>query len=88
MSVIATPSSVHTASCGRVPFDAKFDCWPVSLPPTLTRSTSTPLIERSSENGSREDGTFESSSAVMFVVTPVCAASTTGVGAFTTTVSL
>ena len=56
MSVMLMPSIVQTASCGRVPFDAKFDCWPVSLPPMFTRSTSTPGTERISANGSREVG--------------------------------
>jgi hypothetical protein len=88
MSVIATPSSVQTASCGRVPLVAKFDCWPVSLPPTLTRSTSTPGTVRISENGSREVGIFESSSAVKFVAVPVCLASTIGEGALTVIVSV
>ena len=62
MSVTSTPSSVQLASCGRVPFEAKFDCWPVSLPPMLTRSTSTPGTLRISANGSREVGIFWSSS--------------------------
>ena len=88
MSVMATPSSVQTASCGRVPFETKLDCWPVSLPPTLTRSTSTPLTERSSENGSREVGMLASSSSVTLVAVPVCLASTIGDGAVTLTVSV
>ena len=88
MSVIATPSSVQTASCGRVPLVAKFDCWPVSLPPMLTRSTSTPGTERISENGSREVGIFDSSSAVKFVAVPVCLPSTIGDGAATVIVSV
>ena len=88
MSVIATPSIVQTASCGRVPFETKFDCWPVSLPPTLTRSTSTPLTERSSENGSREVGMLVSSSIVTLVDVPVCLASTIGDAAVTLTVSV
>src|SRR5437763_13870041 len=88
MSVTATPSIVHTASCGRVPFDAKLDCWPVSLPPTLTRSTRTPGTERISENGSRDVGIFASSSAVTLVAVPVCFASTIGDGAVTFTVAV
>ena len=74
------PSIVQTASCGRVPFDAKLDCWPVSLPPMFTRSTSTPGTDRISANGSREVGMFVSSSAVTFVAVPVCLASTIGDG--------
>ena len=72
--------AVHrpAASCGRVPFDAKFDCWPVSLPPMLTRSTSTPGTLRISANGSRDVGIFVSSSVVKLVAVPVTLVSTIG----------
>jgi len=87
MSVTSTPSSVQLASCGRVPFAAKFDCWPVSLPPMLTRSTSTPGTLRISANGSREVGIFCSSSAVKLVDVPVALVSTIGDCPLTVTVS-
>ena len=87
MSVISMPSIVQTASCGRVPFDAKFDCWPVSLPPMLTRSTSTPGTERISANGSREVGIFVSSSVVKLVAVPVALVSMTGDSPVTVIVS-
>jgi hypothetical protein len=88
MSVIATPSMVQTASCGRVPFETKLDCCPVSFPPMLTRSTRTPFTERSRENGSRDVGMLVSSSMVTLVAVPVWRASTIGDGAVTLTVSV
>jgi hypothetical protein len=81
------PSIVHTASCGRVPFDAKLDCWPVSLPPMFTRSTSTPGTERISANGSREVGIRVSSSDVKLVEVPVALMSMTGDSPLTVIVS-
>ena len=87
MSVMLTPSIVQTASCGRVPLDAKFDCWPVSLPPMLTRSTSTPGTERISANGSREVGIFVSSSLVKLVAVPVALVSMIGDSPLTVIVS-
>ena len=78
------PSIVQLASCGRVPFDAKLDCWPVSLPPMLTRSTSTPGTLRISANGSRDVGIFVSSSVVKFVAVPVTLVSTIGDSPVTT----
>src|SRR4029077_14715413 len=71
MSVMLIPSIVHTTSWGRVPLEAKLDCWPVSLPPMLTRSTSTPGTPRSSAKGSRDVGILLSSSEVKLVDVPV-----------------
>ena len=87
MSVMLTPSIVHTASCGRVPFEAKLDCWPVSLPPMLTRSTSTPGTPRISANGSRDVGIFVSSSEVKLVAVPVAFVSMIGDSPLTVIVS-
>ncbi len=87
MSVTSTPSSVQLASWGRVPFDAKFDCCPVSFPPMFTRSTSTPGTPRISANGSLDVGIFVSSSDVKFVAVPVALVSTTGDAPLTVTVS-
>jgi hypothetical protein len=88
MSVITTPSSVHTVSCGRVPLETTVGAWPVSLPPTLTRSSSTPGTDRISENGSREVGMCVSSPAVKFVAVPIARRSTSGAAVVTTTVSV
>ena len=82
---MTTPSIVHTASCGRVPFDWKLDCCPVSLPAMLTRSTITPGTVRSSAHGSREVGTLASSACVKFVAVPVDLGSTIGDSAVTLT---
>ena len=87
MSVTTMPSSVQTASCGRVPFDAKLDCCPVSLPPMLTRSTSTPGTDRINANGSRDVGIFCSSSDVKLVAVPVFFTSTIGLAPVTVIVS-
>ena len=87
MSVTTIPSSVQTASCGRVPLEAKLDCWPVSLPPMFTRSTSTPGTERISANGSRDVGIFVSSSEVKLVAVPVAFVSMTGDSPLTVIVS-
>ena len=81
MSVMTTPSRLHTASLGSAPLPKKFDCWPLSLPATLTRSTSTPGTVRMSAHGSRELGICDSSSLVMVVAVPVRLVSTTGVSA-------
>src|SRR5204863_9484135 len=81
------PSIVHTASAGRVPFDWKFDCWPVSLPAMLTRSTITPGTVRSSAHGSRDVGITLSSSDVKLVAVPVVLVSTIGDSPVTVTVS-
>ncbi len=43
------------------PIPRKVDCWPLSLPPTLMRSTSTPGAWLSSDQGSRAVGTLSSS---------------------------
>ena len=53
MSIDGPPSVLR-----RVPFDAKLDCWPVSFPPMLTQSTSTPATVRIKANGSRLVGVF------------------------------
>ena len=87
MSVMLIPSIVHTASCGRVPFDAKLDCWPVSLPPMFTRSTSTPGTDRISANGSRLVGILVSSSDVKLVAVPVAFVSMIGASPLTVIVS-
>ena len=78
MSVITTPSIVHTASTERVPFDWKLDCWPVSLPAMFTRSTVTPGTVRSSAHGSREVGIISSSFALKLVAVPMAFVSTMG----------
>lgn len=81
------PSIVQLASWGRVPFEAKLDCWPVSLPPLFTRSTSTPGTLRISANGSREVGILVSSSVVKLVAVPVTLVSTNGLSPVTVMVS-
>src|SRR5436190_13483757 len=65
----------------------KLDCWPLSLPATLTRSTSTPGIVRMRAQGSRELGTSSSSSLLMVVDVPVRLVSTIGVSDCTVIVS-
>jgi hypothetical protein len=71
-----------------VPFETTVGAWPVSLPPTLTRSSSTPGTERTSENGSRAVGIFASSSLENVVAVPVAVRSRIGAGAETVTVSM
>ncbi len=78
MSVITTPSIVHTASTERVPFDWKLDCWPVSLPAMFTRSTVTPGTVRRSAHGSREVGIISSSLWLKLVAVPMAFVSTMG----------
>ena len=60
-------------------------CWPVSLPAMLTRSTVTPGTVRSSAHGSREFGTWLSSSCVKLVAVPMAVASTIGDAPVTST---
>ena len=87
MSVMTTPSIVHTASRGLVPFDWKFDCWPVSFPPMFTRSTSTPGTVRRSAHGSRDVGIISSSFWLKLVAVPIALVSTIGDSPDTVTVS-
>ena len=62
-------------------------CWPFSLPAMLTRSTITPGTARSTPHGSRAFGIADSSSLVMVVAVPRFLLSTSGVSAWTSTVS-
>jgi len=62
MSVITTPSTDHTDWAMNEPGPVKAACWPLSVPPTLTRSVSTPGVACSTDHGSRELGTRTSSS--------------------------
>ena len=87
MSVTTTPSRLQVASLGSAPLPMKLDCWPLSLPATFTRSTSTPGIVRMSAQGSRELGTFASSSLLIVVPVPVFLVSTAGVSDCTVIVS-
>ena len=70
-----------------VPLPTKLDCWPLSLPPTLTRSTMTPGTVLSTAQGSFDCGVLSSSAVVSVVDVPVFLMSTTGVAAVTITVS-
>jgi hypothetical protein len=87
MSVITTPSSVHTASAGRVALTWKFDCCPVSFPAMLTRSTRAPGTVRISAHGSRDVGIFSSSVFVKLVDVPIALVSTIGDSPVTVMVS-
>ena len=87
MSVMTTPSIDQTESLGSEPFATNCDCWPLSEPATLTRSTVTPGIERIRAQGSREVGMPSSSSRPITVAVPTLVGSTTGVSALTSTVS-
>src|SRR6476646_1508197 len=85
VSVIATPSRFHIVSAKSDPLPTKLDCWPDSLPPTLTRSTITPGTVFSIAQGSFDCGVERSSSAVSVVVVPIFLTSTTGDSAVTVT---
>src|SRR5215218_7947411 len=61
MSVITMPSSDQTAWSPAEPGPTYDDCWPLSLPPTLMRSTSTPGVDCRTAQGSRAVGTLLSS---------------------------
>ena len=74
-------------SSSSVPLPMKLDCCPLSLPAMLTRSTITPGTVRSTAQGSRELGTWCSSSVLSVVPVPVFLVSMTGVSAVTVTVS-
>src|SRR4051812_11846921 len=87
VSVMATPSRFHIVSAKSDPLPTKLDCWPDSLPPTLTRSTITPGTVLSIAHGSFDCGVLRSSSCVNVVVVPIFLTSTTGVSAVTLTVS-
>ncbi len=69
MSVITTPSTDHTELVIAEPGPTYSDCWPLLLPPTLTRSMSTPGVVCITVHGSREVGIFCSS--VWLTVAPV-----------------
>ena len=60
------------------PLPTKFDCWPLSLPATLTRSTRTPGTVFRVAQGSRDCGISASSSFVRVVEVPDCLVSTIG----------
>jgi hypothetical protein len=87
MSVMITPSRLHTESLPSAPFEKKLDCCPLSLPATLTRSTITPGTVRIRAQGSRELGIWTSSSFEMVVAVPTRLVSTTGASPVTVTVS-
>ena len=65
----------------------KPDCWPLSEPAWLTRSICTPGTVRMNAQGSREFGSFASSSWLTVVPVPILLESITGVSASTVTVS-
>ncbi len=69
MSVITTPSTDQTAWSPAEPGPTYCDCWPLSLPPTLIRSVSTPGVDCRIAQGSRAVGIF--SSSVWLTVAPV-----------------
>ena len=69
MSVITTPSTAHTDWSPSEPGPTYCDCWPLSLPPTLMRSVSTPGVDCRMAQGSRAVGIF--SSSVWLTVAPV-----------------
>src|SRR3954463_4324925 len=85
MSVIGIPSRFHVLSVPAAPFAWKFDCWPDSAPPTLTRSTMTPGTVWRTTHGSRDDGMFCSSSMLTLVEDVIFFVSTTGVSLVTCT---
>ena len=87
VSVMTTPSRFHIVSVASEPLPTKPDCWPDSLPPTLTRSTVTPGTVLSSAHGSFDCGVLCSSACVSVVSVPIFLTSTTGVSAVTVTVS-
>ena len=87
MSVITMPSRFQVFSALGWPFDDEVACWPFSLPAMLTRSTITPGTARSTPQGSRAFGIFDSSSVVIVVAVPRRLLSTSGVSAWTSTVS-
>src|SRR5213593_1616547 len=81
------PSRFHIVSLNVVPFPTNPDCWPLSLPPTLTRSTMTPGTVLSAAHGSFDCGVPSSSAVVSVVDVPDFLTSTTGDAPVTTTVS-
>ena len=83
MSVKFTPSTVNVPAT--VPLLLKVDCWPLSLPATLTRSTWTPGTLCSSTHGSRPVGMFLNSSLVMTAPDCTLRVSMTGVSLVTVT---
>src|SRR3954447_26637482 len=87
VSVMTTPSRFHIVSVASDPLPTKPDCWPDSLPPTLTRSTITPGTVLSSAHGSFDCGVLCNSACVSVVSVPIFLTSTTGVSAVTVTVS-
>jgi hypothetical protein len=68
---MTTPSRLQVVSLASAPFEKTFDCCPLSLPATLTRSTMTPGTVRIRAQGSREVGICSSSSFEMVVEVPV-----------------
>ena len=75
------------ASVEGEPLPTKPDCWPLSLPAWLTRSTCTPGTLRMKAQGSREFGILLSSSRLIVVPVPNFLLSTTGVSAVTVMLS-
>ena len=70
VSVMTTPSRFHIVSVASAPLPTNPDCWPDSLPPTLTRSTVTPGTVLSSAHGSFDCGVLCSSPCVSVVNVP------------------
>ncbi len=68
-----------------VPLLLKVDCWPLSVPATLTRSTCTPGTLWSSTHGSRPVGMSLSSSLVITAPVSTLRVSMTGVSLVTVT---
>ena len=56
MSVIVTPSTFQVFWLESAPLPTYVDCWPLSLPPTLTRSSCTPGTVERMTHGSRAVG--------------------------------
>ena len=86
-SVIVTPSMFHIVFDPSSPRAATTDCWPLSEPPTLTRSSCTPGTNWRSTHGSLAVGTSFSMARSKFATLPCCRVSSIGVSAVTFTSS-
>ena len=85
VSVMTTPSRFHIVSEKSEPLPMNPDCWPLSFPPTFTRSTMTPGTVLSIAHGSFDCGVLCSSSRVSVVAVPTFLKSITGDSAVTCT---
>ncbi len=79
------PSSVHAFCAGGIPLLEKYDCDPVSDPPTFTRSICVPGIDWITAHGSRAVGMRSSSRLPTLAPTFDRRMSSSGVSAVTFT---